>query len=68
VARTLLARTGVVVLDEPTAHLGNDEGHELVTDVLTGGGPTALVLVTHAEDQAQRAATVTTLMGSRATV
>lgn len=66
VARTLLARTGVVVLDEPTAHLGNDEGHELVTDVLTGAGPTALVLVTHSEEQAQRAATVTTLRGGGA--
>jgi ATP-binding cassette subfamily C protein CydCD len=64
VARTLLARTGVVVLDEPTAHLGHDEGHELVTDVLTGAGPTALVLVTHDESQAARAATVTTLSGS----
>ncbi|WP_394159884.1 thiol reductant ABC exporter subunit CydC [Galactobacter valiniphilus] len=61
VARTLLSGAGVVVLDEPTAHLGADESGELVGDVLGGAGATALVLVTHDEALASLAAAHTTL-------
>lgn len=63
VARTLLSGAGVVVLDEPTAHLGQDEGHELVRDVLRGAGPTALVLVTHDPAVAATADRLTVLPG-----
>lgn len=63
VARTLLSGAGVVVLDEPTAHLGQDEGHELVRDVMNGAGPTALVLVTHDAAVAASAESVTVLTG-----
>ena len=66
VARTLLAGAGVVVLDEPTAHLGVDEGHELVRDVLSGAGDVALLLVTHDAELAAQADTVTVLAGSAA--
>jgi ATP-binding cassette, subfamily C, bacterial CydCD len=55
VARTLLSGAGVVVLDEPTAHLGADESAELVSDVMHGAGATALVLVTHDAALAGRA-------------
>ncbi|RKW71703.1 thiol reductant ABC exporter subunit CydC [Galactobacter caseinivorans] len=63
VARTLLSGAGVVVLDEPTAHLGQDEGHELVRDVTRGAGPTALVLVTHDAAVAATADRLTVLPG-----
>ena len=61
VARTLLSGAGVVVLDEPTAHLGRDEGHELVADARHAAGETALVLVTHDAELAAEADLVTVL-------
>ncbi|MDO5753956.1 thiol reductant ABC exporter subunit CydC [Arthrobacter sp.] len=47
VARTLVAGAGVVLLDEPTAHLGEDEAKELVTDLRLALSGSAVVLVTH---------------------
>ena len=47
VARTLVAGAGVVLLDEPTAHLGEDEAKELVADLRTALSGSAVVLVTH---------------------
>ncbi|WP_051388769.1 thiol reductant ABC exporter subunit CydC [Arthrobacter sp. 35W] len=46
-ARALLAGAAVVLLDEPTAHLGADEAHELVADLKTALADSAVVLVTH---------------------
>ncbi|WP_413543609.1 thiol reductant ABC exporter subunit CydC [Citricoccus nitrophenolicus] len=47
VARALLARADVVLLDEPTAHLGADEAAELVTDLGTALAEKTAVMVTH---------------------
>ncbi|MGN5733168.1 thiol reductant ABC exporter subunit CydC [Arthrobacter psychrochitiniphilus] len=57
VARTLVAGADVVLLDEPTAHLGQDEGAELIDDLRTALSGAAVVLVTHDDDLAQRADT-----------
>lgn len=47
VARTLVAGADVVLLDEPTAHLGEDEAGELVGDIRVALSAAAVVLVTH---------------------
>ncbi|WP_207346071.1 thiol reductant ABC exporter subunit CydC [Arthrobacter sp. E3] len=52
VARTLVAGSGVVLLDEPTAHLGEDEAKELVTDLRLALSGSAVVLVTHDAEMA----------------
>ncbi|RAN71204.1 thiol reductant ABC exporter subunit CydC [Bacillus sp. SRB_336] len=52
VARTLVARAGVVLLDEPTAHLGADEAGELVADIRAALSGAAVVMVTHDSDLA----------------
>lgn len=57
VARTLVAGAGVVLLDEPTAHLGQDEAVELIEDLRASLSGAAVVLVTHERDLAERADT-----------
>ena len=47
VARALVARAGVLLLDEPTAHLGADESVELVADLRAALMDQAVLLVTH---------------------
>ncbi|MBV1780327.1 thiol reductant ABC exporter subunit CydC [Paeniglutamicibacter sp. ABSL32-1] len=47
VARALVARAGVLLLDEPTAHLGADEAVELVADLRAALTGQAVLLVTH---------------------
>ncbi|MDI3331170.1 MAG: thiol reductant ABC exporter subunit CydC [Micrococcus sp.] len=47
VARALLARADVVLLDEPTAHLGADEAAELVADLRHALRERIAVMVTH---------------------
>ncbi|NUL48070.1 thiol reductant ABC exporter subunit CydC [Cellulosimicrobium funkei] len=47
VARALLARADVVLLDEPTAHLGADEAATLVADLRTALAERTAVMVTH---------------------
>ncbi|MET1034088.1 MAG: thiol reductant ABC exporter subunit CydC [Arthrobacter sp.] len=49
VARALLARADVLLLDEPTAHLGDAEAAELIADLKAALGDKAVVLVTHDE-------------------
>lgn len=49
VARALLAGADVVLLDEPTAHLGEDEALDLVRDLRRALDRTTAVLVTHDE-------------------
>ncbi|WP_125610929.1 thiol reductant ABC exporter subunit CydC [Specibacter cremeus] len=46
-ARTLVAGAAVVLLDEPTAHLGADESAGLIADLRGALAGTAVVLVTH---------------------
>ena len=50
VARTLLSRAGVVLLDEPTAHLDEQTAHELMADVRAALADRIVVLVTHHAD------------------
>jgi len=47
VARTLVAGAAVVLLDEPAAHLGEDESQELVEQLRASLADVAVVLVTH---------------------
>ncbi|WP_247828808.1 thiol reductant ABC exporter subunit CydC [Arthrobacter antioxidans] len=47
VARALLTRSGVVLLDEPTAHLDADGARSLLGDLRRGLPDTAVLLVTH---------------------
>ncbi|GHD01145.1 thiol reductant ABC exporter subunit CydC [Zhihengliuella salsuginis] len=47
VARALVARADVVLLDEPTAHLGEDEALALIADLRGALAGQAVVLVTH---------------------
>ncbi|MGM7667483.1 thiol reductant ABC exporter subunit CydC [Microbacterium sp. A93] len=47
VARALLARADVVLLDEPTAHLGADEAAALVVDLRAALAEKIAVMVTH---------------------
>ncbi|MEE1620244.1 thiol reductant ABC exporter subunit CydC [Zafaria sp. J156] len=46
-ARALVARSDVVLLDEPTAHLGQDEAADLIADLRRGLSGRSVVLVTH---------------------
>lgn len=46
-ARALLSEADVLLLDEPTAHLGEDEAAELIQDLQSLKEDTALVIVTH---------------------
>ncbi|MHA7180450.1 thiol reductant ABC exporter subunit CydD [Arthrobacter sp. MDB2-24] len=52
VARALLTRSGVVLLDEPTAHLDADGARSLLADLRSGLPGTAVLLVTHDRDEA----------------
>lgn len=61
VARTLLAGARSIILDEPTAHLGADEGQDLIDDVRSGAQDVALVLVTHDQELAAQADSITRL-------
>ncbi|WP_084636866.1 thiol reductant ABC exporter subunit CydC [Neomicrococcus aestuarii] len=47
VARAILARSSVVILDEPTAHLGQDEGHQMIAQLRAAGNEHLWVMVTH---------------------
>ncbi|MDD0857603.1 ATP-binding cassette domain-containing protein [Arthrobacter alpinus] len=61
VARTLVAGADVVLLDEPTAHLGVDESAELLAELRGALAASAVVLVTHDAELAQRADTILVL-------
>ena len=55
VARTLVAGADVVLLDEPTAHLGGDESRALIRDLRQSLSGAAVVLVTHDGELAEHA-------------
>jgi ATP-binding cassette, subfamily C, bacterial CydC len=46
-ARALLTRAPVLVLDEPTAHLDQDTAQQLMRDVFAAAGDRAVLLITH---------------------
>ncbi len=50
VARTVLSRAGIVLLDEPTAHLDEQTAHDLMADVRAAFADRIVVLVTHHAD------------------
>ena len=52
VARCLVAGADVVLLDEPTAHLGRGEGRELMAQLREGLADTVCLVVTHDESLA----------------
>lgn len=52
VARALLADKEVILLDEPTAHLGHDEGAELIGQLRLALAGRTVVLITHDEQLA----------------
>ncbi|MFC0580872.1 thiol reductant ABC exporter subunit CydC [Micrococcoides hystricis] len=54
-ARALLADADVLLLDEPTAHLGEDEAAELVADLHELKRERSLVIVTHQMDYVAQA-------------
>ena len=51
VARTLLTRADVVLLDEPTAHLDAASAEQLITDLRTALADKVVVLVSHHDDE-----------------
>ena len=51
VARTLLTRADVVLLDEPTAHLDAASAEHLITDLRTALADKIVVLVSHHDDE-----------------
>ncbi|MEL0625384.1 thiol reductant ABC exporter subunit CydD [Salinibacterium amurskyense] len=51
VARTLLTRADVVLLDEPTAHLDAASAEQLITDLRTALAEKIVVLVSHHDDE-----------------
>ncbi len=50
VARTLLSRADIILLDEPTAHLDEQTAHELIADLRVAFEDRIVVLVTHHAD------------------
>ncbi|WP_427017222.1 thiol reductant ABC exporter subunit CydC [Pseudarthrobacter sp. P1] len=65
-ARALLAGSAVVLLDEPTAHLGADEARALVADLREALAGSTVVLVTHDGALAQRGGGATILPAASA--
>jgi thiol reductant ABC exporter CydC subunit len=53
-ARALLARAPVLVLDEPTAHLDSATAERLVEDVLAAAGAGTVLLITHRPEGLER--------------
>jgi ABC-type multidrug transport system fused ATPase/permease subunit len=47
VARALLVRPALLVLDEPTAHLDPPAAHALIRDVFAAAGGTGVLVITH---------------------
>jgi thiol reductant ABC exporter CydC subunit len=64
-ARTLLADSPVLLLDEPTAHLEPGSTAAVLGDVLAGAGPRSVLVVSHDPDVRGLVDEVVTLEGGR---
>jgi ABC-type multidrug transport system fused ATPase/permease subunit len=64
-ARALLSRAPVLVLDEPTAHLDAATATELMRDILAAAGDRAVLLITHRPEGLDAVDQVVTLEGGR---
>jgi ATP-binding cassette subfamily C protein CydCD len=64
VARTLLTRADVVLLDEPTAHLDAASAEQLITDLRVALADKIVVLVSHHADE-RRDSDVSLRLGAR---
>ncbi|HST42746.1 MAG TPA: ABC transporter ATP-binding protein, partial [Conexibacter sp.] len=67
VARGLLSRADLLVLDEPTAHLDQRTARALMRDLDVAAGERALLVITHDPAQLPRADRVLELRGGRLT-
>ena len=67
VARALLARPSLLVLDEPTAHLDPQAAEGLVADVIAAAGDASVLLITHRPEGLDLVDRVLELSGGRIT-
>jgi ABC-type transport system involved in cytochrome bd biosynthesis fused ATPase/permease subunit len=66
VARALLSRAPILVLDEPTAHLDAETAYRLMDDVFAAAGERSVLLITHRPEgleQVQRVAALRPAVG-----
>jgi thiol reductant ABC exporter CydC subunit len=63
VARALLARSPVLVLDEPTAHLDTATAERLIADVLDAAADSTVLLITHRPEGLDRMNEIVRLPG-----
>jgi thiol reductant ABC exporter CydC subunit len=61
VARALIARAPILVLDEPTAHLDSGTARRLMDDVFAGAGERSVLLITHRPEGLERVERVVAL-------
>jgi ATP-binding cassette subfamily C protein CydCD len=61
VARALLSRRPILLLDEPTAHLGPDDAERVQDAILAAARTRSVLWVTHRSADAERCAEVVTL-------
>jgi ABC-type transport system involved in cytochrome bd biosynthesis fused ATPase/permease subunit len=64
-ARALLSRAPVLVLDEPTAHLDEATATQLMRDVFAAAGDRAVLLITHRPEGLDAVDQVVTLDAGR---
>jgi ATP-binding cassette, subfamily C, bacterial CydC len=66
VARALLGRAPVLVLDEPTAHLDGPTAQQLIRDVFAAAGERSVLLITHRPEGLELVDEVVEMPGSAA--
>jgi ABC-type multidrug transport system fused ATPase/permease subunit len=66
VARALLGRAPILVLDEPTAHLDGPTAQQLIRDVFAAAGKRSVLLITHRPEGLELVDEVVRMPGSAA--